>query len=102
MDIYIRVFDDKFIIIIYHKVDDFNFETIKYHFLQINNNSVLGDLNTPISCINIMDIDDVEYYSLYNLKDILFYNTLWRYTHFCILGGRQLEQHVSRDSWTSH
>ena len=42
LDLYIRVVDHKFIIGIYHKVDDFNFEVISYPFPQSNVHSMLG------------------------------------------------------------
>ena len=42
LDLYIRVVDHKFITCIYHKVDDFNFELISYHFRQSNVHSMLG------------------------------------------------------------
>ena len=42
LDLYICVVDDKFVTGIYHKVDDFNFEVIKYTFPQSNIHSMLG------------------------------------------------------------
>ena len=42
LDLYIRVVDDKFATGIYHKVDGFNFEVIKYPFPRSNINSMLG------------------------------------------------------------
>ena len=45
LDLYIRVVDHKFITGIYHKVDDFNFELIRYPFPQSNVHSMLGYLH---------------------------------------------------------
>ena len=36
---------------------------------------VFDDVNTPISCINTTDIDDIERSSTYNLKDITKHST---------------------------
>ena len=41
LDLYIRVVDVKFVIGMYHKVDDFNFEVINYPFPQNNIDSIL-------------------------------------------------------------
>ena len=41
LDLYIRVVDGKFATGIYHKIDDFNFEVLNYHFPQSNIHSIL-------------------------------------------------------------
>ena len=42
LDLYIRVIDKKFVIGIYHKVDDFNFEVISFPFPESNIHTSLG------------------------------------------------------------
>ena len=41
LDLYIRVINDKFVIVIYHKEDDFNFDVITYPFSKSSVRSVL-------------------------------------------------------------
>ena len=50
---------------------------------------VVDDVNTPISCVNSMDVDDVEGSISYSLKDIV-QQYLVKIYPFCILVGAKI------------